>query len=83
VVGHDVIAPEMAFMVKLGVKRDNYDAIRSATAVAAQINKLDKKIGTLEPGKLADVIVVDGNPLENIDAIGRVRMTFVEGKRLY
>ena len=51
VVGHDVIAPEMAFMVKLGVKRDNYDAIRSATAVAAQINKLDKKIGTLEPGK--------------------------------
>jgi len=83
VVGHDVIAPEMAFMVKLGVKRDNYDAIRSATAVAAEINKLDKKIGTLEPGKLADVIVVDGNPLENIDAIGRVRMTFVEGKRLY
>ena len=83
VVGHDVIAPEMAFMVKLGVKRDNYDAIRSATAVAAQINKLDKKIGTLEPGKAADVIVVDGNPLENIDAIGRVRMTFVEGKRLY
>jgi imidazolonepropionase-like amidohydrolase len=83
VVGHDVIAPEMAFMVKLGVKRDNYDAIRSATVVAAQINKLDKKIGTLEPGKAADVIVVDGNPLENIDAIGRVRMTFVEGKRLY
>ena len=35
VVGHDVIAPEMAFMVKLGVKRDNYDAIRSATSVAA------------------------------------------------
>ena len=33
--------------------------------------------------ELADVIVVDGNPLENIDAIGRVRMTFVEGKRLY
>jgi imidazolonepropionase-like amidohydrolase len=83
VVGHDVIAPEMAFMVKLGVKSDNYDAIRSATSVAAQINKLDKEIGTLEEGKLADVIVVDGNPLEDIDAIGRVRMTFVEGKRLY
>ena len=83
VVGHDVIAPEMAFMVKLGVKRDNYDAIRSATSVAAEINKLDKKIGTLEAGKLADVIVVDGNPLEEIDAIGRVRMTFLEGKRLF
>jgi imidazolonepropionase-like amidohydrolase len=83
VVGHDVIAPEMAFMVKLGVKRDNYDAIRSATSVAAQINKLDNKIGTLEAGKLADVIVVDGNPLVDIDAIGRVRMTFLEGKRLF
>ncbi len=78
-----MIAPELAFMVKLGVKRDNYDAIRSATAWRRSINKLDKKIGTLEPGKLADVIVVDGNPLENLDAIGRVRMTFVEGKRMY
>lgn len=82
VVGHDVIAPEMAFMVQLGVKRDNYDAIRSATAVAAQISKLDKKIGTLEPGKLADVIVVDGNPLQEIEAIGRVKMTYLEGKRM-
>ena len=43
VVGHDVIAPEMAFMVKVGVKADNYDAIRSATAVAARINSLEDK----------------------------------------
>ena len=82
VVGHNVIAPEMAFMVKLGVKRDNYDAIRSATSVAAQISKLDGKIGTLETGKLADVIVVDGNPLAEIEAIGYVKMTFLEGKRM-
>jgi imidazolonepropionase-like amidohydrolase len=82
VVGHNVIAPEMGFMVRVGVKKDNYDAIRSATSVAAQLNKLDKKIGTLEAGKLADVIVVDGNPLAEIEAIGRVRMTFLEGKRM-
>ena len=82
VVGHNVIEPEMAFMIKLGVKQNNYDAIRSATSVAAQINKLDKTIGTLEAGKLADVIVVDGNPLEEIEAIGRVKMTFLEGKRM-
>lgn len=82
VVGHDVIAPEMEFMVKLGVKRNNYDAIRSATSVAAKINRLDKKLGTLEAGKLADVIVVDGNPLEEINAISRVVMTFLEGKRM-
>ena len=82
VVGHNVIAPEMGFMVRVGVKKDNYDAIRSATSVAAQINKLDKKIGTLEAGKMADVIVVDGNPLAEIEAIGRVKMTFLEGKRM-
>jgi imidazolonepropionase-like amidohydrolase len=81
-VAHDVIAPELAFMVKIGVKRDAYDAIRSATAVAARVSKLDEKIGTLEAGKLADVIVVAGNPLEDLDAIGSVRMTYLEGKRM-
>ena len=39
-------------MVKIGVKKDAYDAIRSATVVAAKVSKLDKKIGTLEAGKL-------------------------------
>jgi imidazolonepropionase-like amidohydrolase len=82
VVGHDVVAPEMAFMVKLGVKRDNYDAIRSATSVAAGISALSASLGTLEAGKTADVIVVDGNPLDDIDAIGRVKMTFLAGKQL-
>jgi imidazolonepropionase-like amidohydrolase len=80
-VQHDVIAPELAFMIKLGVKRDAYDAIRSATVVPAKIHKLDQKIGTLEVGKLADVIVVDGNPLADINDIAKVSMTFVEGRR--
>ena len=40
-VAHNVIAPELAFMVKVGVKKDAYDAIRSATIVAAQVSKLD------------------------------------------
>jgi imidazolonepropionase-like amidohydrolase len=81
-VAHSVIAPELAFMVKIGVKKDAYDAIRSATIVAAQVSKLGNKIGTLEAGKLADVIVVEGNPLENFNAIESVRMTFLEGKRM-
>ena len=82
-VGHDVIAPEMAFMVKIGVKKDNYDAVRSATAVSAKLNKLDQSLGTLQAGKLADVIVVDGDPREEIEAIGRVRLTFLEGRRMH
>jgi imidazolonepropionase-like amidohydrolase len=81
-VGHEVIAPEMKFMVKLGVVTGNYGAIRSATSVAARLSKLDGKLGTLSTGKLADVIVVDGNPLEDLDVLNRVKMTFREGKRL-
>ena len=81
-VGHGVIAPEMAFMVKLGVVPDNYGAIRSATSVAAQISSLSDRLGTLEPGKLADVVVVGGNPLEDLNALGLVRRTYVAGKRL-
>jgi len=81
-VGHDVIAPEMKFLVKLGIVADNYGAIRCATIVSAQINRLDDRLGTLSPGKLADIIVVEGNPLEDLDAIGRVKMTFLAGRRM-
>jgi len=80
-VAHDVIAPELKFMVKVGVKKDAYDAIRSATVVAAGLNKLPQ-VGTLEAGKLADVIVVDGNPLADLDDIAKVKMTFLEGRRM-
>jgi imidazolonepropionase-like amidohydrolase len=81
-VGHSVIAPEMKFMLKLGVVADSYGAIRSATSVAAQISNLAGRLGTLEAGKLADVVVVAGNPLEELDDLARVQMTFVGGKRL-
>lgn len=82
VVGHDVIVPEMEFMVKLGVVTDNYAAIRSATIIPARIHKMADKIGTLEAGKFADLIVVDGDPLADLAAIGRVQMTFVGGRRM-
>jgi imidazolonepropionase-like amidohydrolase len=81
-VGHAVIAPEMKFMVKLGVVADNYAALRSATSVAAQISRLDGKLGALEAGKLADVVVLSGNPLDDLDALGTVTRTYVAGKRL-
>jgi imidazolonepropionase-like amidohydrolase len=81
-VGHEVVAPEMAFMVKIGVVRDNYAAIRSATSVASKMNKLDGSLGTLEAGKIADVVVVDGNPIEDLFALEKVSATYVNGKRL-
>lgn len=81
-VEHDVVVPEMEFMVEMGLVVDNYGALRSATSVSATVNQLDDKLGTLEEGKLADVIVVDGNPLTDLSALERVKMTFKEGVRL-
>jgi imidazolonepropionase-like amidohydrolase len=81
-VGHDVIAPEMKFMVQVGVMPNNYAAIRSATSTAACLNKLDKQLGTLQAGKVADLIVVAGNPLKDLDALNQVQMTFLAGKRM-
>lgn len=80
VVGHEVVAPELKFMVELGIKQDNYDALRCATIVAAEVSRIDDTLGTLEVGKSADIIVIDDNPLDNLDALEQVKMTFIEGK---
>ena len=80
VVGHEVVAPELKFMVDLGVKKDNYDALRCATIVAAEVSHLEDKLGTLEVGKSADVIVINGNPLDSLDALEQVAITLIEGK---
>ena len=80
VVGHDVVAPELKFMVELGIKRDNYDALRSATLVAAGVSKLDGMLGSLVAGKEADIIVLAGDPLEDLGALEQVEQVFIAGK---
>ncbi len=60
----------------------NARILRAATLNGARTIGLDKQIGTLEPGKLADLIVLDANPLENIRNTNTVRYTMVNG-RLY
>jgi len=82
VVQHSVIVPEMKYMAQIGVVDGNYGAIHSATSVGARLNKLDQKLGSLESGKIADVIVVDGDPLADLEALTQVRMTFLAGKRM-
>ena len=69
-------------MVELGIKRDNYDALRSATIVAAQVNKLAEGLGSLEAGKAADIIVINGDPLANLDALERIEAVYVAGKQM-
>ena len=60
----------------------NMQALRSATLTGAKYIGMDKDIGSLEPGKLADLIVLDKNPLDDIYNTESVRYTMVNG-RLY
>jgi imidazolonepropionase-like amidohydrolase/Tol biopolymer transport system component len=55
-------------------------ALRAATLDGARYLGFDREIGSLEPGKLADLIVLDANPLENIRNTHAVRYTVVNGR---
>ena len=83
VVPHDVVVPELTFMVELGIKRNNYAALRSATSLPAQISRLDDTLGSLQAGKAADVIVVAGDPLADLAALQAIERVFVGGRQLY
>jgi Tol biopolymer transport system component len=56
-----------------------YDALLTATRNAADVMGVRADLGTLEPGKLADMVFVEGNPLERIEDALNVRMTMVNG----
>jgi len=53
--------------------------IEAATRHAARVCKLEKEIGTLEPGKLADLLVVEGNPLEDLNVLTNARLVIHNG----
>jgi imidazolonepropionase-like amidohydrolase len=55
------------------------EAIRAATAIPARVMDLEHETGTIAPGFRADLIVVDGNPLEDISALRRVTMVSTAG----
>ena len=59
---------EMKWMQEAGMT--NMQIIVSATRNAAHVCNLDNQLGTLEPGKIADLLVVKGDPLNNISALG-------------
>jgi len=82
-VRHDTVVPELEFMVSVGVVEDNFGAIMSATREAAAMNGINDVVGTLEVGKEADVIVVDSNPVVDLQALAKVQMTFVRGRLMY
>ena len=74
-------AAELEIYVKLGMKP--MDAILTATRNAAQALKREHELGTIEAGKLADVIAVDGDPLKDIACLQKkqnIKVVMKEGK---
>ena len=58
------------------------EAILSATSESARSSWLDAGVGTLEPGKRADVLVVDGDPSRDVAALWDVADVYLDGQRV-
>jgi imidazolonepropionase-like amidohydrolase len=55
------------------------EAIVAATLNGARSTQLEHEIGTLRPGRRADLLLVEGNPLEDLAALRRVRAVYKDG----
>jgi len=58
----------------------NAEIITAATATAARVCGYGNEIGALQPGYLADVLIVNGNPLEDLAALQRVQTVILAGQ---
>jgi len=74
---HGDNAREMEMMAAYGMKP--LDVLRSATSVNADVFKINYAVGRVKPGLLADLLVVEGNPLQTISQIRKVKWVMKEG----
>jgi imidazolonepropionase-like amidohydrolase len=74
---HGDNAQEFALMVQAGMSE--MDAILSATINAAKLLKIDKELGTITQGKLADLVAVKGNPLDDISLMEKIHFVMKDG----
>jgi imidazolonepropionase-like amidohydrolase len=73
-----VYAREFAALVEAGLSP--MQAIQAGTSVAAEMLGWEDRVGTLKAGRLADIIAVSGNPLEDISALERPQFVMLGGK---
>lgn len=74
---HGTQSGEFKLMVQAGISHT--DTLLSATRYAAELLQWDDKIGTIAPGKLADIVAVDKNPLEDISTLENVTFVMKDG----
>ena len=77
---HGNLAKEAVHSSKAGMSAR--EILRALTLDAAELMRLEGEIGTLAAGKRADLIAVEGNPLEDVEALSRVRFV-MKGGRVY
>ena len=70
-------AKEFAYLVKYGMSP--MQAIQSATLVSAQLLEQTANLGAIEPGKFADIVAVEGDPMKDITELERVRFVMKGG----
>ncbi len=58
-------------------------ALSFGTAAAAELLGIGEELGTLEPGKKADLVAVTGNPLQDLDALREVRLVLRGGVKVW
>lgn len=68
---------EFTYMIDAGMKP--MDAIKAATISAADLLGMKDQLGSIEIGKLADIIAVDGDPLKDSNAFGKVVFVMKDG----
>ena len=56
------------------------ETINAATVKAARLLNIEDKLGSLDEGKLADIVAVAGNPLEDINQMGHMVLVIKEGE---
>jgi hypothetical protein len=71
---------ELELWVAAGIPTDV--ALQAATFNAARLLRADQRIGTIEKGKEASLLVVDGNPLQDIHALSSISNVFFKGERV-
>jgi imidazolonepropionase-like amidohydrolase len=69
---------ELELWVAAGIPADQ--ALRAATSNAAKLLRADNRIGTIEPGKDASLVIVDGNPLQDIHTLSSISVVMMKGE---
>jgi imidazolonepropionase-like amidohydrolase len=73
------LAPHDELRLMLSAGLPAMEALKSATKTAAEFIGIDKQVGTLEVGKQADILILEGNPLDDIAATKRIRAVLRDG----